>query len=151
MNERICPKCRVIYTNGQRECEECGSLLKVATDTELCEYSKVMNKKISRASNKSESITPDLWQIISSVFLVIYGIAVVIIFGKIHFPLLILNIIYSGVILVPKIFESQGYHRYFDFTARDPYYTKIGRIIALCFIVGCNIVYTWRLIFPGNI
>ena len=150
MNERICPKCKVIYTNGQRECEECCTILKTASEAEIDEYSNIMNKKISKASNKSESITPDLWQIIASAVLVIYGIVIMIIFGKAHFSLLVLNVIYAGVILTPKIFEAQGYHKRFDFTARDPHYTKIGRIIALCFISICNIIYTYHLIFPGN-
>lgn len=147
MNERICPKCRVIYTNGQRECEDCGTILKTATEDELSENRRNMDKKLNKASNKSESITPDLWQIISSALLVVYGIVIMVIFGKTHAPLLILNIIYAVVILMPKIFEARGYHKRFDFSARDPYYTKIGRIVALCFISLCNIAYTYQLFF----
>lgn len=150
MSERYCPKCKVIYTNGQRECEECGTLLKTATEEELYEHNKIMNKKLNKASNKSESITPDLWQIISAALLVAYSIIIMLIFGKSNSPLLILNIIYAAVILMPKFFESKGYHKRFDFTARDPFYTKIGRIAVLCFITLFNIVYTYHLIFPSN-
>ncbi len=150
MNERICPKCKIIYTNGQKECEECGKLLRNATEDELYEHGKSMNKKLDKASNKSESITPDLWQIISSAVLLLYGIILVVFFGKAHASLLILNIIYATVILMPRIFQSMGYHNYWDFLARDPHYVKIGRIVTLCFIALCNIVYTYQLIFPSN-
>lgn len=148
MNERICPKCKIIYSNGQKECEECGKLLRSATEEELYEYRKTANKKLRKASNKSESITPDLWQIIAAALLIVYGIVIMIIFGKNNSPLLILNVIYAAVILMPKIFESKGYHKRFDITARDPFYTKIGRIAVLCFISLFNIVYTYHLLFP---
>ena len=150
MNERICPVCKVIYTNGQRECEECGKLLKTASEEELAEYKNKMKKKLGKASNKSESITPDLWQIIASAVLVIYGIVIMVLFGTAHSPLLILNIIYAAAILMPKILEARGYHHPFDISARDPFYTKIGRIIVLCFIALWNIIYTYQLIFPNN-
>jgi len=150
MNERYCPKCKVIYTNGQKECEECGKLLRNPTKDELYENRKTMDKKLRKASNKSESITPDLWQVIAAALLVIYGVVIMVIFGKNNSPLLILNIVYAAAILMPKFFESKGYHKRFDFTARDPFYTKIGRIAVLCFISLCNIVYTYHLIFPNN-
>lgn len=149
MSERICPSCKVIYTNGQQECEECGAMLKTATEEELCEQRKNMSKKLSKASNKSESITPDLWQIIAAAVLVVYGITILVLFGKVHASLLILNIIYAGAILIPKFLEAKGYHKCFNFTARDPLYTKIERIIALCFIALCNIIYTYQLIFQA--
>ncbi len=143
MNEKICPECGVVYTNGQRECEQCEKLLRNATEEELAEYEKKMKKKLGKASNSSESIIPELWQIIFSAVLLLYGIFVLIVCGKT--TLLIFNTIFVFSMLIPNFAGYFKIQNPFNIFARDHYFIRVGKIIILSCITVGNIIYSVQI------
>lgn len=115
MNERICSECKVIYTNGQRECEECGKLLKNATEEELSEFEIRKIKSLNKAFAFSSSTIPTKQHIICAILIPLYSLIMWIFFGKAFFGLTLWNLFLSVLSFVPrfkihigKAFEPNG-------------------------------------------
>lgn len=111
MNERICPKCRVIYTNGQKECEECGKLLRNATEEELTEFEKKKKKTLNKSSAFSSSAIPSKEHIIAAIIIPLYSFVMWIFFDNAFFGLTFWNLFLSACSFIPRfrILVSKNY------------------------------------------
>lgn len=102
MNEQICPKCRVIYTNGQRECEECGKLLRNATEEDLKDFEKKKKKTLNKSSAFSASEVPSKEHIIASIISPLYSLVMGIFFNKAFLGLTFWNLFLSVISYIPR-------------------------------------------------
>lgn len=102
MNERICPKCRVIYTNGQRECEECGKLLRTATEEDLTDFEKKKKKTLNKSSAFSSSEVPSKEHIIVSIIIPLYSLVMGIFFDGAFLGLAFWNLFLSAISFIPR-------------------------------------------------
>lgn len=103
MYERICPKCGVIYSNGQRECEECGSLLKNATETDKARFEAYARRKSAKASALSSRSIPTKDHIITAIAIPLYSLLMGILFGGAFFGITFWNLFISAVSFIPRI------------------------------------------------
>lgn len=102
MNARICPKCKVIYTNGPRECEECGKLLKNATEEELVEFEKKKKKTLNKSSAFSSSAIPSKEHIIAAIVIPLYSFIMWIFFNSAFLGLIFWNLFLSLCSFIPR-------------------------------------------------
>lgn len=102
MNERICPSCKVIYTNGQRECEECGKLLRNATEEELADFEKKKKKTLNKSSAFSSSAIPSKEHIITAIIIPLYSFIMWILFDNAFFGLTFWNLFLSACSFIPR-------------------------------------------------
>lgn len=103
MSERICPKCGIIYSNGQRECEECGSLLKNATEADKARFETENRRKSAKASALSSRSIPTKDHIITAIAIPLYSLLMGILFGGAFLGITFWNLFISAVSFIPRI------------------------------------------------
>lgn len=150
MNERICPKCKVIYTNGQKECEECGKLLRIATEEEMAEFEKKKRKTLNKSSAFSSSEIPSKEHVLAAIIVPLYSFIMWLFFSKSFLGLVFWNLFFSVLSFIPrfrillgKSFKTEGNELKLKRTIKfEHFYYNVPIIVCLILNGIFNLFFT---------
>lgn len=144
MSKHICPECGCVYENDRFECIDCGKHLLAVNDEDLAAFEHKREKSLASQSDKSESRTPSRWQIIATVTLAAYSLALLLLAGFAERVWLVaaINVIFAAFALIPQprltVRKSLDGQRKRSFVFA---YRKIRILIALCAVAAYNLFF----------